>query len=85
MHVRAPETATYTFRVDGFGSSTGPYTLRIVNLSRTDLDFDGDDKADIGVFRGSNGHFLVSQSFDGELLEACCGSTLLGDASIPGD
>jgi hypothetical protein len=25
----APSTGTYTFRADGFGSSTGPYTLRI--------------------------------------------------------
>jgi hypothetical protein len=31
----APETGDYTWRVDGFGSSTGPYTLTITAVDQT--------------------------------------------------
>ena len=30
VHFMAPAAGTYTFRADGFGSATGPYTLRIL-------------------------------------------------------
>lgn len=83
VHFRVPETGTFTLRADGFGSSTGPYTLRVVNVSRTDLDFDGDDKADIGVFRQSTGTFLYQASSNQEIREVCCESA--GDQPVPGD
>ncbi len=37
----APVTGTYTFRADGFGSSTGPYTLDIRTGSGSPLSADG--------------------------------------------
>ncbi|MFN8530424.1 MAG: hypothetical protein U0670_17620 [Anaerolineae bacterium] len=37
----APVTGTYTFRADGFGSATGPYTLRISTTNGSPLALDG--------------------------------------------
>jgi hypothetical protein len=69
-----PRTGTYTFRADGFGSSTGPYSLSIAIQPTTDLDFDGDLTADLAVFRQSTGGFFVRQSTDDTTEEVCCGN-----------
>lgn len=46
LRFEAPDAGDYTFRADGFGSATGPYTLRIlVNPSSNPQWFDpGDDR-----------------------------------------
>jgi hypothetical protein len=59
----APFTGPYTFRADGFGSATGPYSLTIITASDFDFDFDG--KADLGVFRGSTAQWFVFGSTTG--------------------
>ncbi|MGH7263730.1 MAG: FG-GAP-like repeat-containing protein, partial [Candidatus Rokuibacteriota bacterium] len=82
---RAPVTGTYTFRADGFGSSTGPYSLTIITTPRADLDFDGDNTSDPALYRGSTGAFFIGQSFDTSLLQLCCADPSQGDVPLPAD
>ena len=48
-------------------------------------DFDGDGKADVGVYRTSTGQWFVSRSSDGGLRHETWGSSALGDLTVPAD
>jgi hypothetical protein len=85
LRFRAPVNGTYTFRADGFGSSTGPYTLTIVTTPRADLDFDGDNTSDVALYRGASGAFFIGQSLDSSLLPLCCADPSAGDEPTPAD
>jgi len=48
-------------------------------------DYDGDGKADVGVYRTSTGEWFVSRSSDGGLRHDNWGSSPLGDLTVPAD
>jgi hypothetical protein len=84
LTMTAPVTGNYTFRADGFGSSTGPYTMTVFATPTTvDLDFDLDHTADIGVFRRASGAFLILRSSDASISQVCCASPT--DLPVPSD
>jgi hypothetical protein len=47
-------------------------------------DFDGDGRADLGVYRGSTGQWFIAQSSAG-VLQQSWGAPSLGDLPVPGD
>ncbi len=62
-----PVTGTYTILANSFvAGESGNYTLylgtNIIPTSKKPFDFDGDGKADISVFRPSNGAWYINQS-----------------------
>ncbi len=66
-----PATGVYTIRATSYAeNATGAYTLNlslntVVPTARRAFDFDGDGKADVSVFRPSNGAWYLLQSSSG--------------------
>jgi hypothetical protein len=65
-----PVTGTYTILANSFAAGeSGNYTLYlgtdVTPTSRKLFDFDGDGKADVSVFRPSNGSWYLNQSTNG--------------------
>ena len=57
---------------------------RSAHLSRS-LDFDGDNKADLATFRGSDGYWNALSSDGGSPRSIFWGNEALGDKMVPGD
>jgi hypothetical protein len=53
--------------------------------NRPDQDFDGDGKADIGVFRPTTGEWFILRSSDGGLTQVTFGAPGLGDIPVNAD
>jgi hypothetical protein len=61
-------------------SFSGPAPVR-----RTLGDYDGDGKADLGVYRTATGGLFIGQSSTGNLLQLCCADPTGGDRPMPAD
>jgi hypothetical protein len=53
--------------------------------ARRETDFDGDGRADVAVYRGSTGEWLVRRSADLGLTQVGWGSPVHQDVAVPGD
>ena len=78
----APVTGTYTFRAEGFGSSTGPYTLTILTGGGNPLAADGriNPQADAPIIAYCNGSMTDFYSVTGQYQ----GSVAAGDSATFG-
>jgi len=68
---------------DGPGNQDWVLVLEVLRASTANPDFDGDAKADLGVYRASTGQWFVLRSSDGALQQVQWGMS--GDVSVPGD
>jgi mannan endo-1,4-beta-mannosidase len=56
-----------------------------VNPRLPAVDYDGDGRADIAVYRQATGEWFVQHSSDGRLIQLPWGSPALGDVPVPAD
>lgn len=76
----------YEFRYllnDGFSSVAISNTINVTNTRPTQFDFEGDGKADISIFRPSNGQWWIQRSSNGSTNAYEFGSST--DKPVPAD
>jgi subtilisin family serine protease len=69
----------------GFGRASAPSGVAAMPATSVGFqaDFDGDGRADVGVYRTSTGEWLIRRSTDGVLFTVTWGSPALGDVPVP--
>ena len=75
-----------TFQVSGTSTTKPEPLVALPGLfSEIAADYDGDGKADLGVYRTTTGESFISRSIDRVTTTIVWGAPHLGDVSVPGD